>query len=792
MLHRKKITAMVAISTTLLFFSGCDRSNQQPNFDQVLTEAQSYLIAGQIQSAVIEGRNLLQIRPESTEALNLLGDIYFTVGDYKNASRYYEQSLDLTANEQIRILYADALTRRGQGENARSILSQVTANPNNPELLRIQGDIALTSGQPSEAQKYYEQALAVNQNHSESLLGLARAAYLQGDKATTQERLNSAVASKADYVDALLFRGHLLLQGNEADRAEESFSKALAAQGKFDVMTAQKYQSIQGLAKSYVDQGRTEEALRLNKTLADSPQGKVQQAIQNALDAYEQGDAETAQENFEEVLQYAPQHQLSNLGLGMIKLKQGDIETAEHLLSQASEDLNGINEPAFVALTLARLQLGKQDAAQKILSAALKKFPESKDLRLINASMTANQGDTMAASKIVDGLLAEDENHADALYLKAQMELNAGNLPQAQTLFSKVITARPSFFPAYSGLFRSYYKQPNVARDKIQQLLKSQKEPIPSTQLALGVAYTLTKEHNKAEEIARSLLKTAPNNTMFKNLLGAALYEQALVDSANDKLQAAYIKVKEAVKSSPRDRHVTLMTRLAVELQRADEAVTSLQSLIESEPDFALGHELLSDLMVASNNQQAAVTHARDAWDIQPSFRRGVKLFQLKKQEAKESFDLAITAKHLTEWRDTAKAEYEAAEEDMKKATAATYESSLFALSSIYEQHELEQEAIDIYSTLIELRPNSALYLNNIAWLKFTQDQPEAVEHAKKAFDLAPDTGEIIDTYGWILVQSGETEKGLELLKLAREKSPNNPLIQQHFEQASEMRSKSI
>ena len=104
-------------------------------------------------------------------------------------------------------------------------------------------------------------------------------------------------------------------------------------------------------------------------------------------------------------LQIAPQHQLSNLGLGMIKLKEGDIETAEHLLSQASEDLSGINVEAFTALALARLQLGKQDAAKSILDQGLKAFPKSEELRTLKAGTLLSEGRAATAMKLLDEVL---------------------------------------------------------------------------------------------------------------------------------------------------------------------------------------------------------------------------------------------------------------------------------------------------------------------------------------------------------------------------------------------------
>ena len=53
--------------------------------------------------------------------------------------------------------------------------------------------------------------------------------------------------------------------------------------------------------------------------------------------------------------------------------------------------------------------------------------------------------------------------------------------------------------------------------------------------------------------------------------------------------------------------------------------------------------------------------------------------------------------------------EFEAASAQGQVQDKGLYESSLFALTSLYEQHRFEIEAIHIYEKLISLRPTSAL-----------------------------------------------------------------------------------
>ena len=93
-----------------------------------------------------------------------------------------------------------------------------------------------------------------------------------------------------------------------------------------------------------------------------------------------------------------------------------------------------------------------------------------------------------------------------------------------------------------------------------------------------------------------------------------------------------------------------------------------------------------------------------------------------------------------------------------------------------------DQQAIEQYLKLLEKDADNTSALNNIAWLYQVTGKPgEARRYAEQAHDLAPDKPEITDTLGWILVQNGETNRGLVLLQEARVKAPHIPDIQYHL-----------
>ena len=73
---------------------------------------------------------------------------------------------------------------------------------------------------------------------------------------------------------------------------------------------------------------------------------------------------------------------------------------------------------------------------------------------------------------------------------------------------------------------------------------------------------------------------------------------------------------------------------------------------------------------------------------------------------------------------------------------------------------------------------NNGAVLNNLAWLYFQEknEKKRALGLAKKAYQLVPDNVAILDTYGWLLLETGSLEQGLRLLHKAAKASKHNSI----------------
>jgi putative PEP-CTERM system TPR-repeat lipoprotein len=81
------------------------------------------------------------------------------------------------------------------------------------------------------------------------------------------------------------------------------------------------------------------------------------------------------------------------------------------------------------------------------------------------------------------------------------------------------------------------------------------------------------------------------------------------------------------------------------------------------------------------------------------------------------------------------------------------------------------------YRVLLEAQPNNPTLMNNLAWCLAQNKDPRAIEYAEKANQLAPDQPALMDTLGVLLVDKGETARGLELLQKAISLAPQSASI---------------
>ena len=85
---------------------------------------------------------------------------------------------------------------------------------------------------------------------------------------------------------------------------------------------------------------------------------------------------------------------------------------------------------------------------------------------------------------------------------------------------------------------------------------------------------------------------------------------------------------------------------------------------------------------------------------------------------------------------------------------------------------------------MLDTDPKDTQVLNNLAWTGWQTKDPKALEYAETANTLAPNQPPIMDTLGTLLIEKGETARGVELLRKASSLAPDAPALRLSFAKA--------
>jgi Flp pilus assembly protein TadD len=191
-----------------------------------------------------------------------------------------------------------------------------------------------------------------------------------------------------------------------------------------------------------------------------------------------------------------------------------------------------------------------------------------------------------------------------------------------------------------------------------------------------------------------------------------------------------------------------------------DEAHAIADQLAKDLPNAPAAEILRGDTLQAQGKQKEAVDAFVKAFEKRPG-----KALILKLILAEQRAGLSERAKQRAErWL-----------QDHPDDSAVR---SVLAASTHLEGDE--SAAMAQYEQVLEHNPRNVVALNNLAWLYDRKGDPRALDLAKRANDILPNRAEVADTYGWLLVKSGQIEKGLAIIERAVEQAPDNGDIRYH------------
>lgn len=616
----------------------------------------------------------------------------------------------------------------------------------------------------------------------------ALAAYQKGDLDTANEQLQLVLRAIPDQTQAQLLYGVVNYAQGKYQLAEDYLAR-IYSQLPQEPMVGKL------LAATRLKLNEPQRAITvLERMTAVHPQDAQLMALLGT--AYMQaGNHSKGSEFMARAVELAPDQALLRTQLAVGQLASGDTPSAISELEEAVKLGQDVVQ-ADVLLVLSHLKAGDSEKAIAVAEKLRERMKDSPvpDNLIGLAHMAAKDFDKARAS--FEAALDIDPNFVVADMNLARVAGIQNKPDEAARHFEQVLKKRPGHEGAMLGLAaiaksrgdeagfekwvgRAHQANPDSAQSTlllVESLLRKG-EPLKATALLNGLPKATQESPQVLRMRGMALIQAGQFSNAVRSLQQLVerqpdyiegWFQLGRAQAASGDLTGARLSFQQALELD--DKHQVPLLYMALgELElkasRWDEALAVATKLQEHFPKNPAGYELEAAAYRGKGQINRALTALEKAVRAEGTSKR-VNLF---------AHTLAAAGKGpkaiylLKDWL-----------RDHPDDAAARS-----TLGLLQQQSGLIDEAIASYEQVQKSsnEPNPIIF-NNLAWLYLKKSDPRAEEYARKAYDIAPERAEIVDTYGWVLFNSGKRTEGLSLLQQALVLAPRNPEIGLHVAEA--------
>lgn len=497
---------------------------------------------------------------------------------------------------------------------------------------------------------------------------------------------------------------------------------------------------------------------------------------------------------FEQAAALDPDNQSLRLRLGMAKIVQGDSETAEGTLAGLTTDAD-TGPQATAALALLHQRQEEWDKAIAAARTYRDQTPDSPIPDLMLARIHRDMGDLEAAAEAFQAARSKDPAFLPAAFELAAIYRLKGQTEEEGAVYENLLQQDARNIRALLGQVSLAGRANDAA--KALRLAKRASTSAPQSVPVATVLVNLHLQQNQKQEalaVAERLVASLPQSPQAYALLARVHFDL-------DDKQGGLAALRKTAALTPQAGaiHLRMAGYLARKNQR-DEAREVLERAVEVAPNLLTAWgQLLADEK-RRNGTEAALALARDAANRKGGSERLSDLLTGDILFSERRFDEALAAYQASR---KAKPSAQLAVRIARTQTlAGAADDGLATLRSWLADHPndasvrmsladllLKQDdsvaAIAEYETLIAANPRNVIALNNMAYLLGQTDPKRGLAVARKAWILAKNQPSIGDTYGWLLLRSGNVDRALPLLEKAYEGSEGqSPSTAYHFAEA--------
>jgi putative PEP-CTERM system TPR-repeat lipoprotein len=694
-------------------------------------------------SALSRAQAALGASPTSTDAVLFKADILSAKGDADAARSAYRSAIELAPHrvEPRFGLIVHLVRQRSLDEASTEVQALDKIAPNDLRSRYAKALVFAEQRKFKQAQEALQQVLNVAPEHVPSLILAARAAYELGAYAQAESHLRKALLRVPKSVQAkrMLATTHLRMR-------------------RLDMALAE----VQELLK---DAGKDPAVV----TLA----GEVHLA---------RGEIEEAARYYEQARNLRPDNPELGIRLAQVRLAAGDADRGIRELESAVSS-NPDSHQADLALVVAYLRQRQPDKALAAVEALERKQPNNPVTHNLRGLALVLKREYTPARESFERALQLQANYMPAVTSLVRLDLREKNVDAAKKRYEQILQKEPKSERALREL-AALLRVTGAPHKDVEEVLKrsvAANPQSPNARIGLIDFYARIRDTQSTLKTAQEAQAAFPNDARIVRKLGAAQL------MAGEKAQAVST-FKRLVELQPNavESHVVL-ARAHIAAKQPDEAIAALRAALNLGPELATIQRDITAIYMATGRPDAAL---REAKSMQAQHQKSplghaleaeIYIFQKKRElaekkylEALKTFDLPALAvrTHMVMAAGGKEAEANKLAEDWikrhpKDAVVVAYLGDRDLAAKRYAAAEKR------YHQALKRQPDNPKFLNSVAWVAHRLKRPDAIDYAERAHELAPSNVAVMDTLGVILIETGELERGLELLDRATDVAPN-------------------
>lgn len=721
-----------------------------------LAKAQEYYDAEDYLNAKLEARNAAQIEPRNADARYLLALIAEQEGDFRKMIGHLQVAVDADPKHvEARIklggfyYFAQAFDEAETEANAVMELA-----PDNPNARLLNARILIQQEKMPSALKEIETALSLAPDSVEAIL--LHAAYYAEDDSDRALNIVYEGVQRLDKETAQPLRQLRILLLSKAERYEDVETEYKSLIRDFPDNEAYPVQ----LARVYRLLNRNDDAEAVLRSIVEMDTENVGIKLGLIQFLAATSSPEKAEESLKAFIAESPDQSKLQLVLARQYEATDRIEEAISTYGAVVE-LDSKSEDGLVArnrIASLKLVAGEAEEAQALIEQILADVPDNADALFLRASLSLVNGNTAAAISDLRTVIRKEPDSQRAMYLMARAYLQSDQRVLAIDAYRRLLDVNPSHENAAKELVAIYIDEndPSAA----EELLRQQKDAQADSVMASARLVELLLREGKfleAEEEARSMIGEEDTTGAADFTLARALYAQ-------EKFEEAVVAYKQTLSKAPAASQALegLVAALAAQ-DKTDEAASYLKSHLAKYPEQTVARFLLGKVEVNLGN----LSEAR-------------KLYEKVLEEQPAGTFVVYSSLAGT---------YTDADERIriyKRGFAALPSSQelVLLIGGEYEAQNRFEDAIAFYDEALVDNPNMLIAKNNLAalLLDFRDDQT-SWEKALKLAEGFENSGNpaLIDTLGWGYYRLGDHEQAINYLEQSVAALDEAPVLHFHL-----------